>query len=423
MISVITPVHEKSAPYLEEAYESLISQTFAHWEWIIVLNNKGTVTQKIRKDKRIKIFSVEDDDPEKKHNCIGRLKSFACEKTSGDILVELDADDILLPTALEKINEAFKDSAIAMAYSNDAEFQNGTWKSNVYSQYWGWHSRPFYYQGHELQEMVAWEASPHMMRFIFWAPNHVRSWRKSAYEAVDGHNKELKTGDDHELCCRFYIKYGARGIKHIDECLYLYRVHGENSCVVYNEDVQKQTLQNYLQFNRTMAVRWAKDESLRLVDLGGRLNAWKDFETVDLFDANIITDLNEKWPFEDNSVGVIRASHIVEHLKNPIHIMNEAYRVLAPGGWIFIEVPSTDGRGAFQDPSHISFWNQNSFWYYTNRDYARYIPTFTGRFQASRVVTFFPTEFEKANNILMVQADLIALKHPYDKRPVGEVLI
>ena len=29
--------------------------------------------------------------------------------------------------------------------------------------------------------------------------------------------------------------------------------------------------------------------------------------------------------------------------------------------------PSTDGRGAFQDPTHVSFYNENSFWYFTDR--------------------------------------------------------
>ena len=104
--------------------------------------------------------------------------------------------------------------------------------------------------------------------------------------------------------------------------------------------------------------------------------------------------------------------------------MNEAYRVLAPGGWLFIDVPSTDGRGAFQDPGHVSFWNENSFWYYTNRDFARFIqPKYKGRFQASRVITWYPTEFEKQNDIPIVQADLIDLKPPYSDRFVGEILI
>ena len=423
MISIITPVHRKSQPYLKEAYESLKAQTLKNWEWVIIINGGGYVPGSISKDNKVKVFPIKDDDPEHKHNKIGRLKKYACSKATGDILVELDADDILIPTALREIQSAFEDNTIAMVYSNSAEFHDKTWESNAYSEYWGWRSQPFTYQGHELKEMIAWDPSPHMMRFIFWAPNHVRAWRKTSYDSIGGHNEDIKTGDDHELCCRFYIEFGAKGIKHIDECLYLYRVHDNNSCRVYNDAVQEQTLQNYLKFSRALAIRWAKDENLEMLDLGGRINAWVGFKTIDLMNANITADLNKKWPFNDNSIGIIRASHVFEHLEDSIHTMNEAYRVLAPGGWLFIEVPSTDGRGAFQDPSHVSFWNENSIWYYTNRDYARYIPEYKGRFQNSRIVTYFPTDFEKKHNIPIVQADLIVLKGYYAKRPVGEILI
>jgi len=422
MLSITTPVYKKSNTYLKETYESLVSQTVQDWEWIMLTNAGGHVPKFIEKDKRVRVFSTEDDNFGEKHNRIGRLKKTACGKATGDILVELDADDLLTPNALEEVEKAFEDTSVSMVYSNSAEFKDKTWESNFYTEYWGWKHRDFGYKGHELKEMIAWEPSPRMMRFIFWAPNHIRAWRTSAYQEVGGHDETIMTGDDHDLCCRFYIKYGAKGLKHIDKCLYLYRVHGENSCVVHNDAVQKQTLQNYLKFSRDMAVRWAEDEGLGLVDLGGRFNSWDKFTSVDLQDADIISDLDKKWPFSDNSVGVIRASHIFEHLKDPVHTMNEAYRVLAPGGWLFIDVPSTDGRGAFQDPTHVSFWNENSFWYYTNKFYSKYIPSFKGRFQKSRIVTYFPSDFEKENNIPIVQADLIALKDS-DKRPVGEVLI
>jgi len=83
------------------------------------------------------------------------------------------------------------------------------------------------------------------------------------------------------------------------------------------------------------------------------------FEGVD-----VVCNLEEKWPWEDNSVEYILAEDIVEHLHEPIHTMNEVYRVLKPGGTAFIQVPSTDGKGAFQDPTHVSFWNEHSFFYY-----------------------------------------------------------
>lgn len=80
--------------------------------------------------------------------------------------------------------------------------------------------------------------------------------------------------------------------------------------------------------------------------------------------VDIVADISKEFPFEDNSVDELRAYDVVEHLPDRINTMNEIWRVCKPGARIDILVPSSDGRGAFQDPTHISFWNINSFKYY-----------------------------------------------------------
>ena len=79
----------------------------------------------------------------------------------------------------------------------------------------------------------------------------------------------------------------------------------------------------------------------------------------------VVADLREDWPWDDSTVEFILAHDIIEHLPDKIHTMNEAWRVLAPGGVIEIGVPTTGGPGAFQDPTHVSYWNERSFLYYT----------------------------------------------------------
>jgi len=418
--TIVTPLHKPYELYIRDCYNSLVAQTSADWEWIVVLNNGGSLPDDIQEDDRVRPMAVSDDT--EGPNSIGRLKSAGFSEAKGNILVELDADDLLLPECLAELTKAFSDSTTAMVYSNSASFDKD-WKSTaVYSNYYGWKQRPFFWEGHELVEMIGFPCNAEMMRRIEWAPNHVRAWRRSAYEKVGGHNIDLKVGDDHDICCRFFIEYGPAAIKHIDKCLYLYRTHDNNTSGpnVDNDAVQDQVRKNYLKYSRQLAIRQATDDGLALLDLGGRLNAWPGFTTVDLLDTDVITDLNGPWSFEDNSVGVIRASHVFEHLIDPVHTMNEAYRVLAPGGWIFIDVPSTDGRGAFQDPTHKSFWNSNSFWYYTDKQYAKYIPEYKGRFQLSNIVNWYPTKFEELHNIVITQADLIALK---GQRQAGEMRI
>jgi hypothetical protein len=77
-----------------------------------------------------------------------------------------------------------------------------------------------------------------------------------------------------------------------------------------------------------------------------------------------VADLSAPWPWVDNSVEYVRAWDIIEHLPDKIMTMNEIHRVLKPGGRAEIAVPTTDGTGAFQDPTHVSFWNRRSFLYY-----------------------------------------------------------
>jgi hypothetical protein len=81
--------------------------------------------------------------------------------------------------------------------------------------------------------------------------------------------------------------------------------------------------------------------------------------------CDLIADLTKPWPWPDSSVNLIRAHDIIEHLPDKIFTMNELWRVLIPGGQVEIIVPTTDGRAAYQDPTHVAFWNRHSFWYYT----------------------------------------------------------
>lgn len=80
--------------------------------------------------------------------------------------------------------------------------------------------------------------------------------------------------------------------------------------------------------------------------------------------ADVIADLNASWPWEDSSIDAILAIDIIEHLVNKIYTMNELWRVLRADAVAEIEVPSTNGECAFADPTHVSFWNKRSFFYY-----------------------------------------------------------
>lgn len=67
------------------------------------------------------------------------------------------------------------------------------------------------------------------------------------------------------------------------------------------------------------------------------------------------------WPFPDNSVDLIIASQLVEHIEPHggifIKFMDEAWRILKNKGQFMIATPYAGSIGYFQDPTHCLLWD------------------------------------------------------------------
>lgn len=420
--SIFTPTHRPD--YLGEAFDSLVAQTFTDWEWVLVPNGpRAAVPDHLRHDPRVRVISAPDNVAARG---VGALKRFACEQCQGDYLVELDHDDLLTPGALAKIDEAARRTGAGFVYSDFSNFRaDGT--CEVYDQGYGWESYPFLHGGRNYTAMRAFEANASALHLIFFAPNHVRAWSRETYTQAGGHDAALGVVDDHDLLCRTYI--AGTPFEHIPECLYLYRLlpGGQNTYVQRNAEIQQRQQDISNRYVYGLIAEWCRRKGLPMYDLGGATGCPAGYRSVDLRNADLVCDIRHGLPLPDNSVGCIRAFDFLEHIalcrdstcdhgaggvrgKCVVGLMNELYRVLVPGGWLVTRTPSTDGRGAFQDPTHVSFWNQNSFWYYTRRQQAQYVPGIRCRFQGTRIWQTFPTEWHQTHNIPYVYADLVALK-------------
>lgn len=105
---------------------------------------------------------------------------------------------------------------------------------------------------------------------------------------------------------------------------------------------------------------------------GAKHSGYYGIDAQALPGVDLVCDCNERIPLPDNCAREVIAINFLEHLHNDrrIHIMNEIWRLLKPGGLAHILVPdATEGQGAFMDPTHYSFWCLNSFKYYTEEDY------------------------------------------------------
>jgi len=389
-LSIITPTH--NSKFLKELEESIKDNTFKEWEWIILLNNGAEYEST---DERIKVVKSE-----KETKNVGALKKEACSHATGEVIVEVDHDDMITPDCLSKLAITFEDENIGFAYSDNAKLSD---TFRPYDPRWGWTWRYFDWKGKKLIAMNSLPLTPGRLGFIWYAPDHVRAWRKSVYDQIGGHNENLPVCDDLDLMHRLYM---VTEFKHIPEVLYIYRIDGKNTWLERNKQVQQLTREIYHANIYALADRYCQKNQLGKIDLCGAFSKPEGFISIDLQDADITADLNNGIPLPDNSCGVVRAYDALEHLENKQLVMKEIHRVLAPGGMLLSMTPSTDGRGAWQDPTHVSFWNENSFWYWTRPEQMKYIRNNHVRFFESSLRTIFPSKFHQQNNIPYVEAFL-----------------
>lgn len=411
-LSVFTP--SNNITLLREAYASLQGQTDKDFEWVVLINGDAlpynTNNDLFFDDPRVKVINAEHITS----GFVGALKSEVCSHCQGDILLELDHDDLLSPTAVSEVKKAFEENEEKrFVYSNPIYATNDLKPVKRFGSSFGWQWRQHTLSGEVLDEIVSFPATATSVSRIWFAPDHLRAFKKSLYEEVGGHAKNMRVLDDQDLMSKMYLK---TEFYHIDKPLYIYRIRGDNTWQKNNKEIQDNVLNVYDRHAEKMMIVEAGRKGLCLVELGGRMNSTAGFITVDKKDADIVCDLNYGIPLPDSSVGVLKAIDTLEHLHDSISTMKEISRVLAPGGYAIIQVPSTDGRGAFQDPTHVSFWNENSFLYYTHQNWARFIDK-PVRFQATRLFTTLKDE----RGVCWTKAHLVNLKDGFV--PPGEITI
>lgn len=405
LISVFTPTHRGDT--LERAYASLKRQTFDDFEWVLLLNGpmkSEDLPRAFFEDPRVKVYRTENQT-----GYVGALKYEACEHACGDLLVELDHDDELRSDCLQQLVQAQKQTPGGFYFSQawERDVQGG---STLYSHVYGWKTRQTEWEGESIKVHECMPINARSLYQIYYAPNHVRAWSRQAYEKAGKYPSELEICDDQDLMIRTYL--AGVPFVHIAECLYLQHGSPFQTQRLRNAEIQSVQARVGAKYLERLCLEWIRREGLSAYDLGGAHNKPAGYQSVDLHDADVIADVRQGLPFEDSSVGILRASDFLEHIQpeHVVHVMNECYRVLAPGGWLLTNTPSTDGRGAFQDPTHVSFWNSNSFWYYTQQGHMKYVPGLKAQFQLTRVDNYFPSSWHTDHLIKYVAADLWALK-------------
>lgn len=117
LVSIIMPSYN-TAPFIKKTIQSVLNQTYANWELIIVddcsTDNTDEILETI-KDPRIRYFKNE------KNSGAAVSRNKALREASGQWIAYLDSDDLWMPEKLEKQIRFMVDNGYAFSYTNYEE--------------------------------------------------------------------------------------------------------------------------------------------------------------------------------------------------------------------------------------------------------------------------------------------------------------
>lgn len=122
MVTIITPCYNASA-YIKDTILSVLNQTYADWEMIIVddcsSDNSADIIKEYLSDPRIKYFKTD-----RPSGGPSAPRNIGIDNAKGEYIAFLDSDDIWLPNKLESQLLFMKSRNASFAYSNYIRFKN-----------------------------------------------------------------------------------------------------------------------------------------------------------------------------------------------------------------------------------------------------------------------------------------------------------
>src|SRR5271165_2087345 len=169
-ISVFTPSDDSR--FLDSCHRSLRNQTRTDWEWVVVQYGDVRAWRPPGRDDRVVVLRDEE--------VRGRAaaKRLACERATGEILVQLDDHDELGTRCLETVAATMGEHEdVGLVYSDSAQIdESGKRCDIVLESSEGWQYSEVEVNERRVFALHAFAPSPHNVASIWYAPRHVRAF-------------------------------------------------------------------------------------------------------------------------------------------------------------------------------------------------------------------------------------------------------
>ncbi|MEK8015464.1 MAG: glycosyltransferase, partial [Candidatus Parabeggiatoa sp.] len=205
-VSIYIPAFN-AEKHIKEAVDSALAQTYTDLEVCIV--NEGSTDDTLRvienhyqNNPRVRWITQQNGG-------IGKASNAAVRLCRGVYIGQLDADDILKPHAVETLVDYLDNHNVGCVYSR---YEIIDTMGNYIQDAYDW---PFFSREKLMGTMIV---------------HHFRMFRKRDWLRTPGFNEQIKNAVDFDM----FLKLSeVCAIHHLDQILYAYRWHAENTSIVH----------------------------------------------------------------------------------------------------------------------------------------------------------------------------------------------
>jgi glycosyltransferase involved in cell wall biosynthesis/SAM-dependent methyltransferase len=199
--------------------------------------------------------------------------------------------------------------------------------------------------------------------------------------------------------------------------------------IIYNRQYFDKILRNSRQqVNEKSAVN--PDTNLTKLHLGcGKtpLPGWINLDCVALPGVDIVADLDQcathPLPFPDNTFDELLARHLLEHIRQPLPMMQELYRIACPNARATFVLPYGSSDDAFEDPTHVRQYFLQSFGYFSQPYYWRADYGYRGDWLTRKIILRVPASNYAGKSRDTILRDVMTLRNIVQEMTVEMIAV
>lgn len=221
-ISIVTPSYNQ-AEFLEATILSVLGQNYPNVEYIVIDGGSSDSSAEIIKKYEDKLTYWHTKKDRGQADAINQ----GFEKATGEILMWLNSDDLLMPNILHLVADKYREDPTKLYYGNCIHFRNDR---NVVS--WG--------------SDVVKKTEDNKLNELDYIIQPSSFWPRTIWEQTGKLSEEIHFGFDWE----WFLRVEKKFILHpLSECISMYRIHDNHKSGTGGDKRQQELLKIYESFN------------------------------------------------------------------------------------------------------------------------------------------------------------------------------